>query len=102
MIQLNVDDNVAVAVEDCKTGETLKVQAPATMQDYEIRVVSDIPFGHKCALRDMKKGETILKYGRPIGRATADILKGEIVGVHNIEGMRGRGDLEAINRNGGK
>ena len=34
--------------------------------------------GHKYALRDIKKGENIVKYGNPIGHATTDIKKGEI------------------------
>ena len=31
--------------------------------------------GHKYALRDIAKGEDIIKYGNPIGHATADIKK---------------------------
>ncbi len=92
MIQLNENDNVAVAVEDCIPGQEVAVKAPSSVGDYTVLSVSEIPFGHKCALRDIKAGEIIVKYGRPIGRATADIRKGEVVGVHNIEGMRGRGD----------
>lgn len=41
--------------------------------------------GHKYALRDIKKGENIIKYGCPIGHATVDIKKGEHVHVHNIK-----------------
>ena len=41
--------------------------------------------GHKYALRDIAKGENIIKYGNPIGHATADIKKGEHVHTHNVK-----------------
>ena len=41
--------------------------------------------GHKYALRDIKEGENIIKYGNPIGHAVADIKKGEHVHSHNIK-----------------
>ena len=41
--------------------------------------------GHKYALRDIKKGENIIKYGNPIGHATEDIKKGEHVHSHNLK-----------------
>lgn len=44
-----------------------------------------IPAGHKFALRDIKKDEYIIKYGEVIGRATADIEKGEWVHTHNVK-----------------
>ena len=40
--------------------------------------------GHKYALRDIAKGENIIKYGNPIGHATADIKAGEHVHTHNV------------------
>ena len=44
-----------------------------------------IPAGHKYALSDIKKGETVIKYGQIIGRATVDINKGEWVHTHNVK-----------------
>ncbi len=41
--------------------------------------------GHKKALCDIKKGENIIKYGYPIGRATEAIKEGEHVHTHNIK-----------------
>ena len=41
--------------------------------------------GHKYALRDIKKGENIIKYANPIGHATEDIKKGEHVHTHNMK-----------------
>ena len=40
--------------------------------------------GHKFALRDIKSGENIIKYGNKIGHATADIKMGEHVHSHNL------------------
>ena len=41
--------------------------------------------GHKYALRDIKCGEDIIKYGNPIGHAICDIKKGEHVHTHNVK-----------------
>lgn len=41
--------------------------------------------GHKYAARDIKSGENIIKYGNPIGHATADIKCGEHVHSHNVK-----------------
>lgn len=40
--------------------------------------------GHKYALRDIAKGENVIKYGNPIGHATAPIKAGEHVHTHNV------------------
>ncbi len=40
--------------------------------------------GHKYAVREIKRGENVIKYGMPIGHATCDIKAGEHVHVHNI------------------
>ncbi len=45
----------------------------------------DIPAGHKFALKDIKQGETVIKYGQIIGRATVNIKKGEWVHTHNVK-----------------
>ena len=45
----------------------------------------NIEDGHKYALRDIKCGENVIKYGYPIGHATCDIKKGEHVHTHNVK-----------------
>ncbi|MPN58021.1 Galactarate dehydratase (L-threo-forming) [bioreactor metagenome] len=60
---------------------------------FELQASMSVPYGHKIAVRDIKAGEDILKYGEVIGRATDDIQKGAHVHVHNVESLRGRGDL---------
>lgn len=45
----------------------------------------EIPAGHKYALKDIQKGETVIKYGEVIGRASQDIKQGEWVHTHNVK-----------------
>lgn len=45
----------------------------------------EIPAGHKFALKDIPKGEYVIKYGEIIGRASRDISKGEWVHTHNVK-----------------
>lgn len=59
-----------------------------------VKVIGDVPYGHKIAVRDIQAGEAIWKYGERIGAAVNDIQKGEYVHVHNMVAMRGRGDLK--------
>lgn len=58
-----------------------------------LTVHGDVPYGHKIALRDITTGEHIMKYGESIGAASHDIKKGDYVHVHNLDALRGRGDL---------
>lgn len=90
-IQLEQKDNVATVIIEVTKGTTLTVQSPGA--SFKLAAADDIPYCHKVALATIRKGDNVIKYGRPIGRATRDIAKGNLVGVHNIEGMRGRGDL---------
>ena len=50
-----------------------------------LRERNGIPAGHKFALKDIKKGEFVIKYGEIIGRATQDIKSGEWVHSHNLK-----------------
>ncbi len=54
--------------------------------DAECTVVAldDIPKYHKAAIRDVKKGEYVIKYGEIIGVATADIQVGNHVHTQNL------------------
>ena len=73
-IIINSLDNVAVALTDLKKGE----------KHEGVTLVSDITKGHKFALKPIKKGENVIKYGNPIAHATADIAAGEHVHTHNV------------------
>ena len=73
-IIINPLDNVAVALCDLKKGQT----------EQGVTLKEDITKGHKFALKDIKSGEHILKYGNPIAYATADIKEGCHVHTHNV------------------
>lgn len=90
-IILNEADNVATAVQDLKTGQEAMVRLGRELN--RIMVRENIPYGHKFAVRSVRSGENILKYGEIIGRATTDIGAGCHAHVQNIESLRGRGDL---------
>jgi altronate hydrolase len=85
-------DNVATALEPLDAGRTLSI-GEAT-----ITLVDPIPRGHKLALRAIRSGEAIVKYGSPIGTATCDIACGAHVHIHNVASTRGRGDLAPTER----
>ncbi len=85
-------DNVATAVQNLTEGQTANTRLDREL--VAVAIKQDIPYGHKFAFRDIKKGEDILKYGEVIGRATADIPQGTHAHVQNIESLRGRGDLQ--------
>jgi altronate dehydratase small subunit len=82
VIVINEKDNVATALEPLNTG--VKVSAEVQGRVEEITLLSDIPRGHKFALKDMEEGEAVIKYGEPIGQSTAKISRGEHVHVHNV------------------
>jgi len=93
-LALRVDDldNVAtIFFNDCKDSQEVEVSDKKGNID-KIKVIGDVPFGHKIAVRDIAKGEKIMKYGECIGGALQDIKRGEYVHVHNLEALRGRGD----------
>ena len=86
-------DNVAtIFANDVKSGMTVDVRDKKGGSE-PIVVIGDVPYGHKIAVKPIKKGALIIKYGEEIGAATKDIAKGEYVHVHNLEALRGRGDL---------
>lgn len=82
-------DNVATALEALEPGRRLDILGAA------ITVRDSIPAGHKIALSPIAAGDAVIKYGSPIGRASADIPAGAHVHTHNVASSRGRGDLEA-------
>lgn len=90
-IAIKDGDNVATALRELGAGETVSVGIGETV--VPVTMAGAVEFGHKLALVDIRHGQDILKYGEVIGRATADIPKGAHVHVHNIESLRGRGDL---------
>ncbi|MFP5112227.1 UxaA family hydrolase [Bacillaceae bacterium C204] len=86
-------DKVAIALMAIPPDSEVEVTCQG--QTFKVTISEEIKFGHKFAVVDIEQGEEILKYGEVIGRATRKILAGEHVHVHNLEGIRGRGDKVA-------
>ena len=77
-----------VVVEGIKAGQTLNGWIMDQDRMIEFPARSDIPIGHKVAIRDIASGDTIVKYGTDIGRAVAAIGAGEHLHVHNVKTKR--------------
>ena len=80
-IRINEKDNVAVVAQAVEAGQQVQV-----VETGEIFTAPEfIKPGHKIALNAMKKGDTIVKYGIPIGRMLSDVPAGGWVHCHNVE-----------------
>lgn len=91
--RITAQDDVAVVAGPVPAGQ--KVMIEDEYGQLEVTAQTDIPSGHKIALRDLAAGQEVIKYGQCIGGAICDIKTGEHVHVHNLEGLRGRGDKQA-------
>jgi len=79
-VRLHQDDHVIIALQPVKQGEAIDLGAePGTLQ-----VLEDVPAGHKIALRQVKQGEDVRKFGYSIGKAKQDIEPGQWVHTHNM------------------
>ena len=79
LIRITDRDNVAVALESLPQGSVVEVEKSA------FTIGSNIPAGHKVALKDIAEGESVIKYGYPIGKAKSAIKKGEWVHTFNVK-----------------
>ena len=79
LIRITDRDNVAVALESLPQGSVVEVENSA------FTIGSNIPAGHKVALKDIAEGESVIKYGYPIGKAKSAIKKGEWVHTFNVK-----------------
>ena len=74
-IKITDRDNVAVAIEKLDAGEEI----------LGVKLVEDVPAGHKFALCDIAEGENVITYAFPIGHATKAIAAGSWVHTHNVK-----------------
>jgi hypothetical protein len=79
LLLLDARDNVLVVVKSIRAGETVAVAGAP------VRVAANLPLGHKLARSAIAEGEKVVKYGAPIGSATAPIAVGAHVHVHNVK-----------------
>ncbi len=76
LLKLGSKDDVAVALRNLDAGEFFA--------NLGVAVASDIPAGHKLALRPLAPGEPVRKFGQIIGFATRSIAPGEHIHLHNL------------------
>ena len=74
-IRINSADIVAVALQPLAKGTAVTLEASGNAPETTVTVTEDITAGHKFAIRDIKKGEPIIKYGYPIGAAQKTFLQ---------------------------
>jgi len=77
-IHLHPADNIAVARVPIPAGAELRVDGVTVV------ALDAVPAGHKIALRAIRAGEMVERYGQSIGRATAAIEAGRHVHTHNL------------------
>ncbi len=78
LLLLDPRDNVVVLRANVAKGERVQID------NSEFLCGQTVPIAHKLARRAIASGEQVLKYGAPIGVATADIAPGAHVHVHNM------------------
>jgi len=82
------NDTVGVMTVDVKKGQTLSGWNMATDETLRATAAQNIPLGHKVAVVDVPKGETIVKYDESIGTASRPIKKGQHVHTQNLKTAR--------------
>ena len=78
-MRLSPRDNVAVALRPLRSGESVLLDGVA------LTISRNIAVGHKLAAQAIDKGEIIVKYSCPIGKAICAIAPGDYVDTHNVE-----------------
>ena len=66
LLRLSDGDDVAIALDPIARGATVSARGGSP-----VTVSADIPRGHKVALREVRAGDLVRKYGHVIGVATA-------------------------------
>ena len=79
LLRLARRDNVAVARANLEAGAVIQFDGA------ELRLLTNVPAGHKVAVTDIAEGETVYKYGEDIGTARRAIQRGEWVHTHNLK-----------------
>ena len=85
---MHPEDNCATALEEILVGEEIKIDEKLT-----VKIIKKIRFGHKFALKSLKQGEKIIKYGTPIGIAKKDIDVGDWVHTRNVVSLYMEGKI---------
>ena len=78
-IKINPADSVVVCLRPFKEGEIIEADGKT------IKVLQDVPAGHKVLLKDVADGENIIKYGYPIGHAKKAMKAGTWINENNLK-----------------
>ncbi len=78
-LKINIADNVAVALEDLQSGQSFLID------DRDIVLSTDIPRGHKFALKNFLINDNVVKYGYPIGHTIIPVKAGDLVDENTIK-----------------
>ena len=82
-------DNVGVVVvEGLTAGTDMLCCIIHDNSTFRLTARHDVPIGHKIALKDLKAGDTAMKYGEDMGKIIADIAQGEHVHTQNCKTKR--------------
>ena len=82
------DDDVGVAVQDLKAGSEVGAVTLEGKTVGSVKLVDDVPLGHKVAMRDLANGKDVIEYGRVIGMASQAAPRGSHVHTHNLKTKR--------------
>lgn len=77
--KIRPNDNVCVAVVPITEGEKIQIDGVT------VTVREAIGVGHKIALKDLRSGDGVIKYGVRIGSVTADVPQGSWIHSHNLQ-----------------
>jgi (2R)-sulfolactate sulfo-lyase subunit alpha len=77
-----------IVVEGVKAGDALTGWVMEQDRTVNVKTLNDIPIGHKIALKELKNGDTVIKYGVDIGKIVAPIARGEHTHVQNLKTKR--------------
>lgn len=80
-VVIHEKDTTATALRPLRAGAVISIDLHNRIE--KIKLLNDIPAGHKFALMEIEEGSDIMKYGEPIGQSTVKIMRGEHVHTHN-------------------
>lgn len=85
-VLIDEKDDVIVAIEEISDGSSINYVCNGEIKN--IVAKQNITIYHKIAVKDIKAGKAITKYGEHIGVASQDIIQGMHVHEHNVKSVR--------------
>ena len=79
ILKIHPGDNVLVALADLKVGEKV------VYGGHSLVLANDVPAKHKFVVNELKADDEIVMYGLLVGKATQPIVKGGVIGTHNVK-----------------